>query len=121
MLTGDICGEAKDVAAFQIAYEKLLEQATEKQSTQKYKVNASDVEFLTKAAKLLNNPAAEEIFEEVNYRQEQVKRIAVCLDLPEDSSVAEIRRAFETNKNSLPTAIANSYEETISELERGEF
>lgn len=64
MLTGDICGEPKDIAAFQIAYEKLLEKSTEKTDTEKAEeIAPKDVEQkneVTEKAEdddALNNPA----------------------------------------------------------------
>ena len=75
------------------------------------------------AADVLSNPdflEEETTPQSVNSRSETRKKMAELLNLPENSSVIEIRRAFELDKNTLPVAIANSYEEIISELERGE-
>ena len=62
MMTGDICGEPKDIAAFQIAYEKFLEKSTEKTDSEKAEENApKDVEQKNEVTEIandaLNNPA----------------------------------------------------------------
>ena len=49
---------------------------------------------------------------------EGLKKIATVLGLPEDSSVIEIRRAFETNKNSLPLFVQNKYEKILRKFEK---
>ena len=73
---------------------------------------------------ILNNPTAEEIFEDavpvVNSHSAEYKTIAQSLGLPENTSVAEIRQIFDINKNSFPPSIADNFEEMISKMERGE-
>ena len=49
---------------------------------------------------------------------EGLKKIATVLNLPEDSNVIEIRRAFETKKNSLPLFVQNKYEEILRKFEK---
>ena len=95
MLTGNICGEAKDIATFQIAYEKLLEKATESQSTQTTEVTA---------AEKLND----------------LQIVARGLKLPLNATLAEVRGEFEKNKNDLPPSFAVLFEETLGKIERGE-
>ena len=119
MLTGDICGEAKDVAAFQLAYEKLLEKATEKEAEQKNEVTETENNVDETLNKL-----AEEIFEEPVQPKTNadVKRLANYLGLPENSTFAEVKKEFEVNgKNILPPVYADYYEEELGKMERGEF
>ena len=124
MLTGNICGEAKDIATFQIAYEKLLEKATESQSTQATEASATEnVEIPVTADECLNSPA-DEIFEDVNLSQVEklndLQIIAKALKLPEDATFEEVRGEFEVNKNDLPPAWIVHFEEMLGKIERGE-
>lgn len=49
---------------------------------------------------------------------EGLKKIAAKLNLPEDSSVIEIRRAFETNKNSLSPFLKDGFEMVLQKFEK---
>ena len=125
MLTGDVLGEAKDIAAFQLAYEKLLEKSTTNEDAEKNEVATENVESknVIDDNDIINTPP-EEIFEEPKIThpksKEALQVVAEKLNLPKDSTLAEVRKALEINKNNFPVVWIDYFEEVLDKVERGE-
>ena len=75
----------------------------------------------TTADEILNNSSAE-AFEELEGENEKMLRtIKENLGLPEDATLAEAKSKLEANRNILPPAWFNHFEDIIGKVERGEF
>ena len=83
------------------------------------------VEEVIPVAQENDNPPAtekaddtEEIFEDVNSQQDDLKKIAEYLDMPKDATFTEVRQKFNANKNYLMPSIADEYEKILRKFEK---
>lgn len=65
----------------------------------------------------------EELFKDADSQpanSEELKTIASYVGLPEDASLADVRKTFNARKNEMPPAIADGFEKVLGRIERGE-